>query len=236
MRGGGVVDVGRGRTILVVDDDRHIQGLVAEVFASHGFDVRLEGRAEEALALLKIEHVDLVVLDLGLPGMHGLDLLTELRRADDVPVIILSARAEVSDRVLGLKTGADDFLAKPFSPRELLARVDSVLRRTMPPPSGRRFEFGGLVIDTGAREVVVNGRPVEIASREFDLLAHLAANPRQVFSREQLLRHVWGSSGNWQQHATVTEHVRRLRLKIEPDPETPRWIRTVRGVGYRFEP
>jgi DNA-binding response OmpR family regulator len=236
MRGGGVVDVGQGLTILVVDDDRHIQGLVAEVLACHGFDVRVEGRAEAALALLLTEQVDLVVLDLGLPGMHGLDLLTELRRDDDVPVIILSARADVCDRVLGLRTGADDYLAKPFSPRELVARVESVLRRTTPPPAGRRFESAGLVIDTGAREVVVGGRPVEVSTREFDLLAHLAANPRRVFSREQLLRQVWGSSGTWQQGATVTEHVRRLRLKIEPDPEAPRWIRTVRGVGYRFEP
>ncbi len=232
----GAVGVGQARTILVVDDDTQIQELVAEILAGSGFNVCLEARAEAALARLRSEHVDLIVLDLSLPGMHGLDLLSELRRADDVPVIIVSGRAEVSDRVLGLRTGADDYLPKPFSPRELVARVESVLRRTTPAPSGQRLQFGDLVIDTGAREVLIGGRPVEMTSREFDLLAHLAAFPRRVFSREQLLRHVWNSSTRWQQVATVTEHVRRLRSKIEPDLESPRWIRTVRGVGYRFEP
>ena len=227
---------GGSRTILVVDDDRQIQVLMAEVLAGQGYDVVLESEAEPALARLRSRPVDLVVLDLSLPGMHGLDLLSELRRADDVPVIIVSARADVCDRVLGLRTGADDYLAKPFSPRELVARVETVLRRSSPSPSGRRLHFGDLVVDTGAREVLVGHRAVEMTSREFDLLAHLATFPRQVFTREQLLRQVWHSSPRWQQMATVTEHVRRLRVKLEADPESPRWIRTVRGIGYRFEP
>ncbi|MGH8975300.1 MAG: response regulator [Acidimicrobiia bacterium] len=224
------------RMILVVDDDRQIRELLGEVLAGSGFDVCLEANAEAALARLERHPVDLVVLDLSLPGMHGLDLLSELRRAGDVPVIILSARADASDRVLGLRTGADDYLAKPFVPRELVARVESVLRRATPAPRGRRIQYGNLVIDTEAREVLVGGRPVGMTSREFDLLVYLATFPRRVFSREQLLRQVWNSSVRWQQVATVTEHVRRLRLKIEPDPEFPRWIRTVRGIGYRFEP
>ena len=229
-------DVGLARTILVVDDDRQIRELLGEVLVGSGFDVCMEADAEGALARLERQPVDLVVLDLSLPGMHGLDLLGQLRRVDDVPVIILSARAEVSDRVLGLRTGADDYLAKPFVPRELVARVESVLRRATPAPGGSRLHYGDLIIDTEAREVLVGGRTVGMTSREFDLLAHLAAFPRRVFSREQLLRQVWHSSVQWQQVATVTEHVRRLRLKIEPDPEVPRWIQTVRGIGYRFEP
>ena len=233
LRVGG--DATAARTILVVDDDRSIRQLLGDVLAEEGFDVVLEGEAEPALFRLLAEPFDLVVLDLSLPGMHGLDLLSELRRSDDVPVIIVSARADVSDRVLGLRTGADDYLAKPFSPRELVARVETVLRRAAPVP-GNRLDFGDLVVDTGAREVRVNGRVVETTTREFDLLAHLAASPRRVFSREQLLRQVWGSSSRWQQAATVTEHIRRLRQKIEADPDSPRWIRTVRGIGYRFEP
>jgi DNA-binding response OmpR family regulator len=178
------------------------------------------------------------VLDMMLPGVNGLDVLRRVRTTSDVPVIMLTARSEESDRVAGLELGADDYVVKPFSPRELAARVNGVLRRT----TGRQatppgpIVFGELSIDPLSREVTLEGRAVEMTPKEFDVLAFLASSPRQVFSRAQLLESVWQSSPEWQDPATVTVHVRRIRNKIEVDPETPRWITTVWGVGYRFEP
>jgi DNA-binding response OmpR family regulator len=223
-------------TVLVVDDEADVRLLISEALKREGYSVveRSDGRA--ALALLTGGGIDMVVLDLGLPGLPGLDVLSDLRRISEVPVVILSGRGEESDRILGLKLGADDYLAKPFSPRELVARVESVLRRTRPRSTGQRLEFPGLAIDTTTREVLVDGRVVEMTNKEFDVLAHLAASPRRVFSRAQLLRDVWGSSPEWQRSTTVTEIVRRVRQKIEPDAENPRWIKTVRSVGYRFDP
>ena len=151
-------------------------------------------------------------------------------------MILLTARAEEADRVAGLELGADDYVVKPFSPRELTARVRSVLRRATPRPVLGRLTFDGLTIDTASREVSVDGIAVDLTAREFDLLAFLASSPRQVFSRGQLLEQVWGSSTEWQDPATVTVHVRRLRQKIDADPQNPRWVTTVWGVGYRFEP
>jgi DNA-binding response OmpR family regulator len=151
-------------------------------------------------------------------------------------VILLTARTEESDRVVGLELGADDYVVKPFSPRELVARVRSVLRRSVPSAAPQRLVFGELIIDTATREVSVNGHVVDTTAREFDLLAFLASSPRQVFSRGQLLQHVWKSSSEYQDPSTVTVHVRRLRTKIESDSEHPRHITTVWGVGYRFEP
>jgi two-component system phosphate regulon response regulator PhoB len=226
----------RPASILVVDDEPDITMLIAEALRREGHTVAECAEGRSALVLLFRGGIDLVVLDLGLPSLSGLDVLTELRRTSDIPVIILSGRGEESDRVLGLKLGADDYLAKPFSPRELLARVESVLRRTRPAAAGKRFEYPGLVVDTTIREVLVDGRAVEMTSKEFDLLAHLAASPRQAFSRAQLLRDVWASSPDWQQSTTVTEIVRRIRVKIEPDAEHPHWIKTIRSVGYRFDP
>jgi DNA-binding response OmpR family regulator len=158
-----------------------------------------------------------------------------------VPVILVSALGEEADRVIGLKMGADDYVVKPFSAAELSARIESVLRRaqmraTAVPEATNRLAFPGLVIELQTRDVTVGGEKVEVTAKEFDLLAFLAGSPRQVFSREQLLRQVWGSSSDWQSDATITEHVRRLRRKVEQDPDNPRWITTVRGVGYRFEP
>jgi DNA-binding response OmpR family regulator len=175
-----------------------------------------------------------------LPARNGLDVLGDLRRTSDIPVILVSARAEEDDRVAGLRLGADDYVTKPFSAAELSARVESVLRRSVmrraPATSDGRLAFEGLAIDLRTREVRVAGAKVEMTAKEFDLLAYLAGEPREVFSRDELLRQVWGSSSNWQSDATVTEHVRRLRRKIEDDPDNPRWIATVRGAGYRFEP
>ncbi len=230
--------------VLVVDDEPTVREVVATYLARDGFEVRQladGGRVMEA-----IEQFDphLVVLDVMLPVRSGLDVLRELRSRSDLPVILLTARSDETDRVLGLELGSDDYLVKPFSPRELTARVRSVLRRTMAhataSSAGRTaqvtLQFGPLVIDRAAREISVDGTIVSLTAKEFDLLAHLAAHPRQVFSRAQLLNAVWDSDPAFQDPATVTVHVGRLRSKIEADPEHPRWIVTVFGVGYRFEP
>jgi DNA-binding response OmpR family regulator len=222
--------------ILVVDDEADVRTIISDALKREGYSVVECGDGRSALALLNCGGIDLVVLDLGLPSISGLDILREVRRTRELPVIILSGHGEESDRILGLKLGADDYVAKPFSSRELMARVESVLRRTKPKPAGQRLEFPGLVIDTAVREVLVDGGAVELTGKEFDVLAHLAASPRRAFSRAELLQDVWASSPDWQQVTTVTEIVRRIRLKIEPDAENARWIKTVRSIGYRFDP
>lgn len=224
--------------VLVVDDEPTVREVVVGYLRRDGHDVSEAADGPNALRLLDAEEFDLVVLDMMLPGVNGLDILRHVRSAGDMPVIMLTARSEESDRVAGLELGADDYVVKPFSPRELAARVNGVLRRAAPKPpaAADRLEFDGLVIDQRSREVVLAGDLVELTPKEFDVLAHLAAAPRQVFSRADLLRDVWQSSPEWQDPATVTVHVRRIRNKIEPDPENPRWITTVWGVGYRFEP
>jgi two-component system phosphate regulon response regulator PhoB len=222
--------------ILVADDEADTRAIISDSLHRQGYSVVECSDGREALTMLLGGSIDLVVLDLGLPSLPGLDVLADLRQTSDVPVVILSGRGEESDRILGLKLGADDYLPKPFSPRELVARVESVLRRTRPRAPSQRLEFPGLAIDIVTREVLVEGRAVELTGKEFDLLAHLAAAPRRVFSRAELLRDVWASSPEWQQATTVTEIVRRVRQKIEPEAENPRWIKTVRSVGYRFDP
>jgi DNA-binding response OmpR family regulator len=178
------------------------------------------------------------VLDIMLPGTDGLTILRRLRAEGDIPVILLTARAEEVDRVLGLELGADDYVVKPFSPRELAARVRTVLRRSSPTTATALtvLTFGPLRIDPVAREVDVDGREVVLTVKEFDLLHALARAPRKVFSRRQLLAEVWDSAPEYQDPATVTVHVGRLRQKLEADPNAPRWITTARGIGYRFEP
>ena len=191
---------------------------------------------DKAVAFLEDRSPDLVVLDLMLPGVGGLEILERIRADDGPAVIVLTARGHEADRILGLELGADDYVVKPFSPRELAARVKSVLRRAQPEPPQVRMEFDGLTIDPVRREVETRGELVDLTPREFDLLAFLASSPGQVFTRAQLLEHVWDSSPHWQDSATVTVHVRRIRYKIEPDPADPRWIQTVWGLGYRFDP
>jgi DNA-binding response OmpR family regulator len=227
-----------GTAVLVVDDEPTVREVVANYLRRDGHAVTEAADGAAAVELVERERFDLVVLDMMLPGVNGLEILRRIRRMGDMPVIMLTARAEESDRVAGLELGADDYVVKPFSPRELAARVNGVLRRAAPKPpvSAPRLEYGPLVIDQRAREVVLDGAIVELTPKEFDVLAHLAASPREVFSRADLLRDVWQSSPDWQDPATVTVHVRRIRNKIEPDPENPRWITTVWGVGYRFEP
>ncbi len=221
--------------VLVVDDDPDVRKLLARALTVEGFDVWEAADGIEAARALG-RGPDLVLLDVRLGADDGLDVLARLRSESDVPVILVSGRSEASDRVLGLKLGADDYVVKPFSTLELVARVQTVLRRAGPRLGGSiGMVFDELCVDTARREVVVRGRRVEMTAKEFDLLAFLAASPGQVFSREQLLEHVWSSSSAWQDDATVTEHVRRVRRRIEDDPLRPVWITTVRGVGYRFE-
>lgn len=230
-----------GSKILVVDDEPTVLEVVAGYLRRDGHDVSEAADGPAALALLESDPPDLVVLDLNLPGVNGFDILRHLRSSSSTPVIMLTARADEADRVAGLELGADDYVVKPFSPRELAARVNGVLRRTTgraePAPSApTEISFDGLHIDALSREVTLGGKLVEMTPKEFDVLFFLASSPRQVFSRAQLLESVWQSSPEWQDSATVTVHVRRIRNKIEDDPENPRWITTVWGVGYRFEP
>jgi len=227
---------GDDRRVLVVDDDEAVRTLLARLLELEGYVVDEAPDARTALDLMQARPPDLLLLDIMLPGQDGLDLLATLRRRGDLPVILLTARDQEADRVVGLRLGADDYVVKPFSPAELSARIATVLRRSAGRSRGSRLVFDGLELDLASREVYVGGRLVEMPAREFDLLAFLAGSPRQVFSRDQLLDQVWSSSGDWQDPGTVTEHVRRVRRRIEADPDAPRWIRTVRGAGYRFEP
>ncbi len=226
--------------VLVVDDEPTVREVVAEYLRRDGYEVCELDRGDTVQQTVERFQPDLVVLDIMLPGANGLDLL-RAGRTGGVPVILLTARSEETDRVLGLEFGADDYVTKPFSPRELVARVRTVLRRAQGGSNAAGgapevVTFDGLHLDLRAREVRVAGKVVPLTVKEFDLLAFLAAAPRQVFSRAQLLHHVWDSSPDYQDPATVTVHVRRLRQKIEANPDSPRWITTVFGVGYRFEP
>ncbi len=240
-----------GALVLVVEDQETISFTVRAALEHEGFAAHVETDGAQALAQIPLLQPALVLLDIGLPGMDGLSVLREVRRTTAIPVILLTSRDDEFDRVLGLELGADDYISKPFSRRELVARIRAVLRRTAgnnPPTdpgaavgstaavSDQITVFGDLEIDVLSREVRVGGRTVDLTRREFDLLAVLSSAPRRVWSREQLLRGAWESSAEWQDPATVTEHIRRLRLKIETDPDSPRWIETVRGVGYRFLP
>jgi two-component system, OmpR family, phosphate regulon response regulator PhoB len=226
-----------GQTVLVVDDEPMVREVLTTYLERDGFEVTQAADGDEARDALGGATPDLVVLDVMLPGASGLDLLGEIRRQGDIPVILLTARADEADRVTGLELGADDYVVKPFSPREVAARVRSVLRRTASVPSGPGpLRFGGVEVDVAARLVSVGGAGVELTPKEFDLLVFLASHPHQVFSRAQLLERVWSSSPEWQDPATVTVHIRRLRHKIERDPAAPDHLITVFGVGYRFEP
>ncbi|MFI5614423.1 response regulator transcription factor [Amycolatopsis sp. NPDC051903] len=223
-----------GRLVLVVDDDPRVRTVVSWQLEAEGFRVTEAADGRRALEAIAREQLDLVILDLALPGVGGLDVLRSLRDGERaqgdtaLPVIVLSGRSGETDRIVGLDLGADDYLVKPFSPGELAARVRSVLRRVSPVEP---VAAAGLRIDHAAREVVLDGREITMTAKEFDLLAFLARHPRQVFTRGQLLAHVWASAAEWQSEATVTEHVHRLRQKLGGQV-----VRTVRGVGYRFEP
>lgn len=225
----------RTHRLLVVDDEPTVRDVVSRYLQRDGYEVRVAVDGPDARQSLADFRPDLVVLDIMLPGDSGLEILREIRQRGDLPVILLTARAEESDRLAGLELGADDYVVKPFSSRELTARVRSVLRRSTPRAALEELSFDGLTIDSARHEALVDGTTVELTAREFDLLLFLASSPGQVFSRGQLLEQVWESSTDWQDPATVTVHIRRLRQKIEVDPHNPRWVTTVWGVGYRFE-
>ena len=224
--------------ILVVDDDVDLRSVVRSALERDGFAVDEAGDGDLALAKIATMSPELVVLDLCLPSVSGLDVLRAVHAggAPAPPVIALSGLGDEADRIVGLELGADDYMVKPFSPRELVARVRSVLRRVGSPRPSTVLQFGDLHVDLATRDVTLAGMRVELRRREFDLLEFLCSSPRQVFSREQLLVNVWHSAPDWQATATVSEHVHRLRAKIEDEPARPRRIVTVRGVGYRFEP
>jgi DNA-binding response OmpR family regulator len=225
------------RRVLIVDDDVDMRRLLGRLLECEGYEVSEAAGPWEALSAFARHEPDLVLLDIVLGEDDGVELLKELRRLSNVPVVCVTGRGHEMDRVTGFKLGADDYVVKPFSPAELAARLEAVLRRCGPRPTGSaELRFGPLCIDPLTREVQLDGGAVELTAKEFDLLAFLAASPRQVFSRGQLLNHVWSSSSDWQDDATVTEHVRRVRRKIEADPDQPEWITTIRGVGYRFDP
>ena len=222
------------KTVLVVDDELKIVEVVGDYLRSAGFSVTTAADGEGAVASARARPPDLVLLDLGLPGLDGLDVARELRRASPVPIIMLTARGEEADRVLGLELGADDYLVKPFSPRELLARVRAVLRRTDGPQTEReRFVVGDVVVDTGRREVTVGDRVVELTATEFDLLVKLARQPGRVFTRGQLLGAIHGVVVESYER-TVDAHIKNIRRKLEPDAHRPRYLLTVHSVGYRF--
>jgi DNA-binding response OmpR family regulator len=233
-----VQDGSPGASVLVVDDEPLVREVVARYLERDGLRVQEIGDGDEALRWLASNTPALVVLDVMLPGSDGLQILRAVRDHGDVPVILLTARAEEVDRVHGLELGADDYVVKPFSPRELAMRVRNLLRRAAGAPSrpDETLAFGSLVIDPVAREVSLDGQIQGLTPKEFDVLVTLARSPRRVFTRRELLELVWESAPEYQDPATVTVHVGRLRQKLEPDPEQPRWIVTVWGVGYRFEP
>ena len=221
-------------TILVAEDDHSCRSALRQYFERTGYRVTEATDGPSTLRAVFQHSASLVILDLGLPGFDGSDVLAKIRRHSAVPVIVCSGRDSEDDRIRTLNLGADDFVVKPFSFAEVEARVRAVLRRSGREPAATTLHHGELVVDRDTRTVTVRDRVIPMTRKEFDLLAFLAASPGQVFSREDLLERVWGSTEEWQGRSTVTEHVRRVRLKIEPDPESPRWITTVRGVGYRF--
>ena len=227
-------------SVLVVDDEVMVCDVLRRYLEDGGFEVSVAGDGEEAIASLAAAPPDLILLDLMLPKIDGYEVFRLVRARGTTPVIMLTARGEATDRIVGLELGADDYISKPFSPREVVARVRAVLRRIgsdgdRDSPVAGTLEFPRMFIDLGRREVRVDGRPVKLTRKEFDLLHHLASSPGVTFTRTQLLEDVWDFAWDGDS-STVTVHVRRLREKVEDDPSQPHRIVTVWGVGYRFEP
>ncbi|MEV8246116.1 response regulator transcription factor [Streptomyces rochei] len=220
--------------ILVVDDDPTVAEIVSGYLQRAGHIVDRADDGPTALDRAAAHWPDLVVLDLMLPGMDGLEVCRRMRATGPVPIVMLTARGDEDDRIVGLEVGADDYVTKPFSPRELVLRVESVLRRTRPAPAPCPASAAGLAVDPTARRATKDGAELTLTLREFDLLAFFLRYPGQAFTREELMREVWG--WDFGDLSTVTVHVRRLRGKIEDDPARPRLIQTVWGVGYRFDP
>ena len=220
-------------SVLVVDDEPTIGEVVSKYLERAGYETRLAADGYEALEAVAESRPDLIVLDLMLPGIDGLEVMRRVRDRSTA-IILLTAKGEEADRVIGLRLGADDYVVKPFSPAELVARVDAVLRRVdTVPERSPALSFGTLEIDPSAKQARLEDEPVALTAREFDLLLFLARHPGQAFTREQLMDHVW-QYAFYTDTSTVTVHIRRLRAKLEADPDQPRWIETVWGVGYRF--
>lgn len=224
------------RRVLVVEDEPMVAEVVERYLRRDGFEVKMADDGLQALELFRGWVPDLVILDLMLPQMDGLEVCRRMRAASETPIIMLTARGDEPDRLLGLGLGADDYVTKPFSPRELAARARAVLRRSAGAgaAAGEILRFGNLLVNGLSRKVEKDGRLIELTAKEFDLLFFLARQPGRVFSREQLMNAVWdfefpGDS------ATVTVHIRRLRVKLEDNPSRPRYIKTVRSIGYKFE-
>lgn len=225
-----------GEKVLVVDDEPQVREVLRRYLARDGYEVVTAADGEDAIRTCERETPNLVVLDLMLPRRDGLSVYQRLKGQGDLPVVMLTARGDEPDRLLGLGLGADDYIVKPFSPREVVARVRNVLRRrerSAIEPAGRAIEVGDLLIDPGRRQVSTGGARVELTQKEFDLLHFLAQHPGRVFTRAELMQHVWGYA--YGDSSTVTVHVRRIREKIEADPSRPRRLLTVWGVGYRLD-
>ena len=226
-----------GGRILVVDDEPHIVELVRYNLAREGFEVSVAHDGHEAIEKAKQDAPDLVILDLMLPYVDGLEVCRHIRRESPVPILMLTAKDGEQERVVGLESGADDYVTKPFSPRELVARVRAILRRTTREaqrPAARPVAVGGLVLDETTHEVRLNGRLIDLTAKEFDLLKLLLSHPNRVFTRDFVLEHIWGYD-YFGSTRTVDMHISRLREKIEDDPNTPTYVMTVRGVGYKLK-
>lgn len=223
--------------ILVVDDEPMVREVLSQYLSADGFDVVEAGDGDAAVAAVNDAEPDLVLLDLMLPKRNGLDVLGFIRGTSQLPVILLTARGDEADRVRGLEAGADDYVVKPFSAREVVARVRSVLRRTQDTAATAAMltEFGDITVDPARWVVTKKGEPLELPRKEFELLNCFLAHPGEALTREDLLQKVWSSSTEWQDPSTVTVHVRRLRGRLEDDPSKPRHFVTVFGVGYRFD-
>lgn len=225
--------VGKGR-VLIVEDEAKIVELLRLYLERDGYQVSAAADGPQALELAEKEKPDLVLLDLNLPGMDGLEVCRRLRARGPVPIIMLTARGEEVDRIVGLELGADDYVSKPFSPREVVARVRAVLRRSAPSPPQERRRFGPLEMDLARHEVTVDGQPVALTATEFRLLETMSAESGRVFTRSQLLDRVWGEVFEGYER-TIDSHIKNLRRKIEPQPQSPRFVHTVFGVGYKFQ-
>jgi DNA-binding response OmpR family regulator len=222
------------KKILVVDDEPKIIQLTQDYLENAGFSVISAGDGERALAIIQVEKPDLVVLDLGLPGMDGLDVCRSIRKTSNLPIIMLTARDEETDKLVGLELGADDYITKPFSPKELVARVRSVLRRSELVQEGREvIRVGDVILDLPRMQVTVGGEEIELTATEFQLLQALASQPGRIFTRSQLLNAVHGVAIESYERA-IDAHIKNIRRKLEPVPREPRYIQTVYGVGYRF--
>ena len=226
-------------TVVVVDDERPLVELVSRYLRREGYEVHPAYEGREALEVIGRVSPDVIVLDLMLPGVDGLEIARRVRADSDAYLVMLTARTEEVDRIVGLRVGADDYVTKPFSPRELVARIQAMLRRPRrqpTPPVGdeKARRFDGLTVDPAAREVHLDDQPVALTRLEFDLLDLLTSQPRRVFTKQQLLEHVWGSAAYRDDHV-VAVHVANLRRKLGDDADNPRWIHTVRGIGFRWD-